>query len=183
MDVRFSALGFRSMLPVFAVLAASCASPPDGKAARTAGDACSRLRAVIAAADDRFESIKRQRVPHRLGDRWEAVGIFPATACEVWEWGGNEHYYCLWNETGEAAARQAFDDGKEAVRACLGEAWTLSEEEAKTGRVAVFSKNDEDTRVSLRYLADTRGYRPTWHTGLIIGNIPRLQGPPYHPVQ
>lgn len=182
MDVRFRALRFLPIVSAVAVLAASCASPSRGKATGTAGNACSRLQAVISAADDGFENIKGQRVPHRLGDRWAAEGIFPDTSCEVWEWGGNEHFHCLWNETGEAAARQDFEDGKEAVRACLGKDWTLTEEQAKTGRVAVFARENEDTRVSLRYLADTRRYRPTWHTSLIVGNALRDPGQIYHPV-
>jgi len=183
MDVRLSACGFRTILPMLAVMAASCASQPGGRDTAAEGDACSRLKAVIAAADNRFENIKGPRVIHRLGDRWEVEGIFPDTACEVWKWSGNEHYYCLWNETGEAAARQDFEKGKEAVGACLGNAWTLTEEQAKTGRVAVFSREDEDTRVSLRYLADTRRYRPTWHTSLIIGNALRDPSLLHHPAR
>ncbi|BBA33964.1 hypothetical protein sS8_2010 [Methylocaldum marinum] len=181
MDVRTRACGIRSILPVVAVLAASCASQTGGREPTTEGNACSRLQAVISEADAHFENIKRQRVPHRLGDRWEARGIFPDTTCEVWKWGGNEHYYCLWNETGEVAARQSFEEGKKAVRACLTNEWTLTEKQAKTGRVAVFSRENEDTRVALRYLADTRRYRPTWYTSLIVGNALRDPGELYHP--
>lgn len=181
MDVRTHAFGFRSTLPFVAVLVTSCASQTGGRETATEVDACSRLKAVIVSADNRFENIKGTKSIHRLGDRWDAESIFPDTACEVWKWGGNEHYYCLWNKTGEAAARQSFEEGRKAVGACLGNEWTLTEEQARTGRVAVFSRETEDTRVSLRYLADTRRYRPTWYTSLIVGNALRDPGEIYHP--
>lgn len=170
MDVRLGACGLRTILPMLAVLVVSCASQSGGRETATEGDACSRLKAVIASADNRFENIKGTKSIHRLGDRWDAESIFPDTACEVWRWSGNEHYYCLWNKTGEATARQSFEEGKKAVGTCLGSEWTLTEEQARTGRVAVFSRENEDTRVSLRYLADTRRSRPTWYTSLIVGN-------------
>jgi hypothetical protein len=173
MDVRLSACGLRTILPMLAVMAASCASQPGGRETATEVDACSRLKAVIVSADNRFENIKGAKSIHRLGDRWDAESIFPDTACEVWKWGGNEHYYCLWNKTGETAARQSFEEGRKAVGACLGNEWTLTEEQAKTGKVAVFSRENEETRVSLRYLADTRRHRPTWYTSLIVGNALR----------
>lgn len=181
MDVRLGALGLRTILPVLAVMAASCASQPGRREATSEVDACSRLKAVIASADNRFENIKGPKSIHRLGDRWDAESIFPDTACEVWRWSGNEHYYCLWNKTGEAAARQSFEEGKKAVGTCLGSEWTLTEEQARTGRVAVFSRENADTRVSLRYLADTRRSRPTWHTSLIVGNALRDPSQIYHP--
>jgi len=167
---------------VVAALGASCATQPREKAPVNEAEACTALKSVIAAAPHGFDAVKRRPSQHALGERWEAQGILPRTTCEVLKWAaGYSHYLCMWNPANEAAAKQDFEEGKRVVGACLGDAWKMTEEPAKTGRMAVYAAPQTETRVSLRFFSDPRGYRTSWQTSLIVGDKLKDSGLLYQP--
>ncbi len=155
---------------------AACAELPSDKSAVSDEDSCQNLKNIIADYPSRFSKFKSgapSNNPWQSANVWKTEPLFAGTDCQVWAWAkGLSNYSCQWTESDEEVAHASYDKYKPKILSCLGNEWTASEPQAKTGKQSIFKSKSTTAVVSIRYFQNTRpAFSKPWYTSMIIGDL------------
>jgi hypothetical protein len=158
------------------LLVSACADQPLEKVTVATEEGCQLLHQTIAGYPSQFAAFRLGATlndPWQNANVWNAKSLYPETQCQIWGWAkGRINYSCQWKESSLEAAQSAYEQYKPEIRSCLGDEWSVSEPQAKTGKETVFRSRSTGAVVSIRYFQDTRRpFSKPWYTSVVIGDL------------
>ncbi|MCX7097029.1 MAG: hypothetical protein NTV43_03875 [Methylococcales bacterium] len=142
---------------------------------------CENLNSLIADHPKQFSQYKKKMATHNRLNIWSATKLFPtAKTCQVWEWStGLYNYVCDWSTgSDEAQAANNYQTGEDAIKSCLGSAWTATTTTTQSGgKHTLYSMPNNPTIVSIRYFKEQGGWSKSWQNTLVIGDKSNLNSP------
>ncbi|MGR9108604.1 MAG: hypothetical protein ACU843_16925 [Gammaproteobacteria bacterium] len=134
------------------------------------------LHQIIADYPSQFASFRKgapSSNPWQNVNIWKATPLYPKTECQVWGWAkGLSNYSCQWKESDQASAETAYEEYKPEIQNCLGQEWSVSEPQGKTGKETLFRSQSTRAVVSIRYFEETnRPFSKPWYTSMVVGDL------------
>ena len=181
---RFTFSRSCALIAITAAAISACAGPsqpgasgeaPAPPTAAEAERACSRLQEVVAQEPSGFQELRAAKGTERGMTVWQTQPVFATGECLIMEWAADRvTYSCRWNHDGEEAARIRYTQYAPVVAECLGEGWTRSARDTRTGQLTGFT-GPGGTHVYLLYFKPSGGFSRSWRTTLVVGNDPSLE--------
>tara|TARA_B100000809_G_scaffold75606_1_gene73315 strand:+ start:190 stop:732 length:543 start_codon:yes stop_codon:yes gene_type:complete len=141
-------------------------------------NACAKLELLKTAYNDDFTQLKEIKVGGRVSNSWKAKYQLFGENCQVFSWGEKQHTYsCSLIAPDEETAKRYYQGAKKVTQECLGEKWTLEENERvhddgmKTSFTNYDDKSSEKVTFSTHLVPTSGVFSTTWAIFYYVGNI------------